>query len=92
MTTFLLFGKYSKESLKSIDPKRTNKAAALIKKHGGFLKGGYALLGKVDIVLIVELPDLGEAMKVSVALTKLTGIAFHTEPALSIEDFDKLMK
>jgi len=92
MATFLMFGNYSQNALKSIDAKRTNKAAALIKKYGGSIKAGYALLGEVDIILIVELPDFEQAMKVSVALNKLLGIAFRTAPAVSIEDFDKLMK
>ncbi len=91
MATYLMFGKYSLESVKAISPKRTNNAVALIKKHGGELKSGYALLGEVDLVLIVDLPDTERAMKTSVALSKLLGISFITAPAVSVEDFDKLM-
>jgi hypothetical protein len=32
-----------------------------------------------------------QAVKASVALSKLTGIAFTTFPAVTVEDFDKLM-
>jgi uncharacterized protein with GYD domain len=91
MATYLMFGKYSREGLKGISVKRTDAAAALIKKHGGELKSGYALLGGVDLVLIVDLPDTEQAMKASAALTKLLGISFSTSPAVSLEDFDKLM-
>jgi hypothetical protein len=37
------------------------------------------------------LPDTARALATSTALAKSTGIAFTTSPALSIEEFDKLM-
>jgi uncharacterized protein with GYD domain len=92
MATYLLFGEYSHDSVKQISARRTDKAADLIKKHGGELKSGYALLGGVDLVLILDLPDTQSAMKVSVGLTKLLGISFTTAPAVPFEEFDKLME
>jgi len=92
MATFMMFGKYSQDAVKQINPKRTEKAKDLIKKHGGKIKSGYALLGRFDLVLIVELPDSEQAMKTSVALSKMLGISFTTAPAVSMEDFDKLME
>ena len=91
MATFVMFGKYSLEAVKGISTKRTNQTLALIKKYGGELKAGYALLGDVDIVLVVELPDNEHAMQLSAALTKLLGISFKTHPAVTFEQFDKLM-
>ena len=91
MATYLMFGTYSHEAVKGISAKRTNDTIALIKKQGGELKAGYALLGEEDLVLIVDLPDTERAMKTSIALTKLLGISFRTAQAISIEDFDKLM-
>ena len=91
MATYLMFGKYSHESLKDISAKRTNKAVEIIKNNGGELKAGYALIGKTDLVLIAELPDNDRALKASVQLSIQSGISFTTAPALSIENFDKLM-
>jgi uncharacterized protein with GYD domain len=91
MATYLLFGKYSQESLLKINAKRTQGAAALIKKNGGELKAGYALLGDVDIVLVADLPDTPTAMKVSIALSKQLGIGFRTAPAMTVDAFDQLM-
>jgi uncharacterized protein with GYD domain len=91
MATYLLFGKYSQEALSKISAKRTQGTAALIKKHGGELKAGYALLGDVDIVLVADLPDNATAMKVSIALSKQLGIGFRTAPAITVDAFDKLM-
>jgi uncharacterized protein with GYD domain len=92
MATYIMFGKYSQDSIKQISAKRTGQAKELIKKNGGEIKSGYSLLGKTDLVLIVELPNSEQAMKTSVALSKMLGILFTTAPAVSIEDFDKLME
>jgi len=90
MATFFLFGKYSAASIKEISAKRTEAAAATVKKLGGELKSGYALLGEQDLVLIVELPGITEAMKCSLALARQSGIAFTTAPAVPVEQFDRL--
>jgi uncharacterized protein with GYD domain len=91
MAVFFMFGKYSGEAIKGIGAKRTEKAVELIKKLGGEVKSMYALLAEQDLVLIVSFPGVEEAMKASVALAKLTGIAFTTAPAVSVEEFDRMM-
>ena len=91
MASYLMFGQYSPEALKAVSAKRSDEAMALIKQYGGEFKAGYALLGDVDLVVVVDLPDTEHAMQVSAALTKLLGISFRTAPAISIEQFDKLM-
>jgi len=91
MASYLMFGKYSPEALKAISSKRSDDAVALIKEYGGEFKAGYALLGDVDLVVVVDLPDTERAMQVSAALTKLLGISFRTAPSISIGQFDKLM-
>ena len=91
MATYVMFGKYSVEGMKGISAKRSDEAKALIKKNGGELKAAYAMLGSTDLVMIVELPDTAKALATSAALAKLTGIAFTTSPAVTIDEFDKLM-
>ncbi len=91
MATFLMFGKYSAEAIKGITAERTKKGAALIKKYGGEVKAMYALVGDYDLVFIVSFPGVEKAMQASVALNKLTGIAFTTAPAVTVEEFDRLM-
>jgi uncharacterized protein with GYD domain len=90
MATYVMFGKYSVEGLKGISARRSEEAKTLIKNNGGELKAGYAMLGGTDLVLIVELPDTAKAMATSAALAKLTGIAFTTSPAVTLDEFDKL--
>ena len=92
MTTFIMFGRYSAKSVKEISAERTVKASALVEKFGGEIKGGYALLGKYDIILIIDFPNKEQAMKASVALNRLLGISFETAPAVTMEEFDQLME
>ena len=92
MATLVMFGNYSSDSIKDISPKRTRKAEALIRQNGGEVVAGYALLGKVDLVLILELPNVGTAMQTSAGLSKMLGISFTTAPAVSLKKFDKLME
>lgn len=90
MGTFFMFGDYSRESLKGISKSRTDEAVDVIKRLGGKVHSIHALLGEHDLVLIVDLPDVGKAMQASIALSKLTGIAFSTAPALEVKDFDQI--
>ncbi|GIL06893.1 MAG: GYD domain-containing protein [Burkholderiaceae bacterium] len=90
MATYLMFGHYSSEGIKGISAKRTDKAAAVLRRLGGEMKAGYALLGDVDLVLVVDLPDNEAAMRASVELGKLTGIGFSTAPAITVKEFDRL--
>jgi len=91
MATYFMFGKYSSESLKQMSTERTDKAVSLINKFGGQVRSMYALLGEQDLVLIVDFPGLEQAMKASVALTKMTSVAFNTSAAIAVEDFDKMI-
>jgi len=91
MATFFMFGKYSQEAVKGISAERTERAVEVIKKFGGEVKAMYALLGEQDLVLILTFPGIEQTMQASVALSKLTGIDFTTSPAVTVEEFDKLM-
>lgn len=91
MTTFIMTGKYSAESVKQISGERTVKAGQIVQQCGGTIVGGYATLGDADLLVIAEFPGVAEAMKASVGLNKALGISFSTTPALRIEDFDKLV-
>jgi uncharacterized protein with GYD domain len=91
MATFIVFGRYSVQAIQGMSAERTAEAAKLIAKFGGEVKAMYALLGKTDLLAIVEFPGVEQAMQASAALTKLTGISFTTSPAVSVEEFDRLM-
>jgi len=90
MTTFIMCGKYSLEALKRIKSERTKKSVKLIEKFGGKVNAMYAVLGEPDLVFILDFPGIEEAVRASIALTKLTGIAFSTNPAIPVDQFDKI--
>ena len=91
MPIFMIFGKYSSESLKGISSERTDRAVNLIKKNGGKVISMYAVLGEHDLVFTLDFPDAEKALATSVELNKLTGISFTTSPVVEVEKFDKLV-
>lgn len=91
MAKFLMLGKYSAEAVKGITAARTNQVVGIIEKSGGKVNTMLALLGSYDLAFVVELPGIQEAMKSSVALTKATDIGFTTLPAVTVEEFDKIV-
>lgn len=91
MTTFIMFGKYTPEAIGKISAMRTESASTIIGECGGVLKDAYALLGETDIIAFVEFPSIEKALKASVELSKHLGITFKTAPAVSMDEFDKLV-
>lgn len=81
MATFVMCGKCSAEVIQGISAEPTEKIVGLIKKFGGELKEMYALLGEKDLIFIVNLPGMEQALQASAAMSKLTGIVFTTSPA-----------
>ena len=86
-----MFGKYTTIAIEKICAERTQQAVGEIKKLGGEVKAMHVLLGEYDLLFCVTLPGIDEAIKASVTLSKLTGIAFTTCPAVTVEAFDLLV-
>jgi uncharacterized protein with GYD domain len=92
MQTFIMIGKYSSNALKNASATRTRKAEHLIGRFHGKVRSMYAVLGEQDLIIIVDLPGVEEAIKVSTGLMELTGISFTTIPAIPVSEFDKLIQ
>lgn len=90
MATYLMFGTLTQAARKAVSAKRTADALALIKEHGGEFKAGYAPLGEVDLVVVLDLPSMESAIQVSMGLSRLLDINFRTAPAVGIDEFDRL--
>jgi uncharacterized protein with GYD domain len=91
MPIFMMFGKYTKDSLKNVSEQRTKKAVKIIEKNGGKVISMYALMGEHDLVFTMDFPDVDKALSTSMALNLLTGISFSTSPVVDVEKFDRLM-
>lgn len=91
MPIFMMFGKYTRDSIGKASAQRTKKAVKIIEKNGGKVISMYALLGEHDLVFTLEFPDSEKALSTSVALNRLTGISFSTSPVVEVEEFDRLL-
>jgi uncharacterized protein with GYD domain len=91
MPIFMLFGKYSQDSLKGVSPERTKKAVEIIGQNGGKVISMFAVLGEHDLVFTLHFPTTEKAMAASVALSMLTGISFTTSPVVDVEQFDRMI-
>jgi uncharacterized protein with GYD domain len=91
MATFFMFGRYTTESIRTISAERTQAAVDAIKKMGGEVNAMHVLLGEYDLMICVKLASIEDAVKASVALARLTGIAFTTCPGVEVEAFDRLV-
>jgi uncharacterized protein with GYD domain len=91
MPIFMMFGKYTTEAMQNISPERTQEAIQLIETNGGKVISMYAVMGAHDLVFTLDFPDAKDAFATSVALNRLTGIAFTTSPVVDVEMFDKLI-
>ena len=91
MTTFFMLGKYSESAFKGIGAGRTETAVGIIEKYNGQVVSMYAVLGQFDLVFIVNLPGVKEAMEASVELTEKTGIIFETSAAMTINRYDDII-
>jgi uncharacterized protein with GYD domain len=91
MATFFMFGKYTPESVQNISVERTQAAVDTIKKMGGEVNAMHVLLGEYDLLICVKLASIEDAVKASVALARLTGIAFTTCPGVEVGVFDQLV-
>ncbi len=91
MPIFMMFGKYSADSIRNASPERTREAIKIIEKNGGKVISMYAVLGEHDLVFTLDFPDSEKALSTSAMLSRLTGISFVTSPVVNVEQFDKLI-
>ena len=91
MATYFLTGTYGADAIKGISRKRTADVTKMIEDIGGKLVSVYLLLGEKDLVIIAEFPGLKEAIIGSVNISKITGISFTTNPAITAKEFDEFM-
>ena len=91
MPIFMMFGKYTQNSLKDASAQRTKKAIKIIEKNGGKVVSMYAVMGDHDLVFTLDFPDAEKAMCASMGLNMLIGISFSTSPVVDVEKFDSLI-
>ena len=92
MQTYITLWKYTKDGL--VDIKKTPKNFELVKKiidhAGGTLLSIYGLVGKYDVITIMEMPDEKVAASTILRICSTGRITSQTMTALSIDDFLKI--
>ena len=91
-TTYLMFGRYNSDSVWEISSSRTDDVVGIVERFNGHIVSMYAMLGVYDLLFIVNLPGNQEALEVSVALNRATGVTFITAPSITVDRYDSLIK
>ena len=94
MPSYVILSKLTDEGRKTIThkPDRMLEVNKELAAMGVKVKEQFALLGPYDFVNIVEAPDNNAIMKVSLELGARGSVQLLTLPAVSVDDFVKLLK
>ncbi len=89
MATYLMLSTLTDEGCATIrkNPDRILEVNSEVEAMGGRIISQYALLGDADFATIVEAPDEGAAVKISLNLCSRGTVRIKTIPAVGIQDF-----
>ena len=94
MPSYVILSKLTDEGRKTIrhKPERIVEVNKEMEALGIKVKDQFAVLGPYDFVNIVEAPDNNSIMKMSMELGSRGSVQLLTLPAISADDFAKLLK
>ncbi len=94
MPSYVILSKLTDEGRKTIrhKPERIVEVNKEMEALGIKVKDQFAVLGPYDFVNIVEAPDNNSIMKMSMELGSRGSVQLLTLPAVSADDFVKLLK
>jgi len=94
MPIYVILSKLTDEGRKTIrhKPERIVEVNKEMETLGIKVKDQFAVLGPYDFVNIVEAPDNNSIMKMSMELGSRGSVQLLTLPAISADDFVKLLK
>ena len=94
MQTYVTLWKYTKDGL--MDIKKTNKrfefAKKVVKDAGGKLLAVYGLVGKYDLITVMEMPNEKVAAATILKICSTGRITSQTMTALSLDEFIDITK
>ncbi|MCX8042668.1 MAG: GYD domain-containing protein [Desulfobacterota bacterium] len=94
MPTYITLWKYTKEGLTDIKntAERYKAVNEIINAHGGKVISAYGLIGRYDVMTIVELPDERALISSILKICSKGRVTSETLTAVSIEEFLKLTR
>jgi len=93
MATFITLLRYTQQGITSIKqaPGRIDAARKAYRALGAELKAFYLVMGRYDVVALVEAPDDTTAVKAALALGSKGNVSSETLRAFSEEEFRKIV-
>jgi uncharacterized protein with GYD domain len=94
MATYVLLSNLTDEGRKTLKerPERLKEVNQEIEKMGARVVTQYAVLGSYDFVNIVEAPSNEVIARISVELSSRGTVQLTTLPAMTIDDFARMVK
>lgn len=94
MALYVTLWKYTREGLMDVKKaqKRFDMAKRAIKASGGKLISLYGLMGRYDLMTVMEMPNDKVAATTILKICSTGRITSETMPAMSIDDFLGVMK
>jgi uncharacterized protein with GYD domain len=94
MQTYVTLWKYTKDGL--MDIKKTNKrfelAKKVVKDAGGKVLAAYGLIGKYDLITVMEMPNEQVAAATILKICSTGRVTSQSMTALSLDEFINITK
>ena len=93
MAKYISLVKYTAKGSENIkeSPNRLDAVKQLCESMGAKVESFYLTMGRYDIILIIEAPDLETAAKILLTTTSKGAISTETLPALSEDEYRKII-
>jgi len=93
MAKFISLVKYQTKGIENIkeSPKRLDAVKQLCESMGAKVEGFYLTMGRYDIIIIIEAPDLETAAKILLTTTSKGAVSTETLPAFPEKEYRKII-
>ena len=93
MAKYISLVKYATKGIENIkeSPKRLDAVKQLCESMGATVEGFYLTLGRYDIVMIMDAPDLETAAKIILTVTSKGAVSTETLPAFPEDEYRKII-
>jgi uncharacterized protein with GYD domain len=93
MAKYISLVKYTAKGIENIkeSPKRLDAVKQLCESMGAKVEGFYLTMGRYDIILIVDAPNLETVAKIVLTITSGGAVSTETLPAFPEEEYRKII-
>ena len=93
MAKYISLVKYAAKGIENIkeSPNRLDAVKQLCESMGAKVEGFYLTMGRYDIIIIIEAPDLETAAKILLTTTSKGAVSTETLPAFPENEYRKIV-